>query len=220
MVEVHQDHPGEREAAEDVERVQALVRIDRCERSDRGAWRCGRGHEPNGSSRSRDGGGLQQRRETIVGRPASASQTRPAVSRGAALANCNLTRRRGGRGILLSGSSAMAGARLLSIHDIKVFVVRWTESLHRHGTIWVHPFNPRHPRSRRWDAGRSVLRSVPFSALSASPRDIKARSRGLEVPARLAERPPKKKGQLAVQKAAAVKPHGSRPRNTEQGGFR
>jgi soluble lytic murein transglycosylase-like protein len=38
--------------------------------------------------------------------------------------------------------------------------------------------------------------------------------------ARLAERPPKKKGQLAAQKAAAVKPHGSRPRNTEQGGFR
>ena len=38
--------------------------------------------------------------------------------------------------------------------------------------------------------------------------------------ARLAERPSKKKGQLAAQKAAAVKPHGSRPRNTEQGGFR
>jgi soluble lytic murein transglycosylase-like protein len=38
--------------------------------------------------------------------------------------------------------------------------------------------------------------------------------------ARLAERPPKKKGQLAAQKAAAVKPHASRPRDTEQGGFR
>jgi membrane-bound lytic murein transglycosylase D len=38
--------------------------------------------------------------------------------------------------------------------------------------------------------------------------------------ARLAERTPKKKGQLAVQKAAAVKPHVSRPRDTEQGGFR
>jgi len=38
--------------------------------------------------------------------------------------------------------------------------------------------------------------------------------------ARLAERPPNKKGQLAAQKAAAVKPHASRPRGTEQGGFR
>ena len=38
--------------------------------------------------------------------------------------------------------------------------------------------------------------------------------------ARLAERTPKKKGQLAVQKAAAVKPHVSRPRDTGQGGFR
>jgi membrane-bound lytic murein transglycosylase D len=38
--------------------------------------------------------------------------------------------------------------------------------------------------------------------------------------ARLAERTPKKKGQLAVQKAAAVKPRVSRPRVTEQGGFR
>ena len=38
--------------------------------------------------------------------------------------------------------------------------------------------------------------------------------------ARLAERTPKKKGQLAAQKAAAVKPRGSHPRDTEQGGFR
>jgi membrane-bound lytic murein transglycosylase D len=38
--------------------------------------------------------------------------------------------------------------------------------------------------------------------------------------ARLAERTPKKKGQLAVQTTAAVKPHVNRPRNTEQGGFR
>lgn len=38
--------------------------------------------------------------------------------------------------------------------------------------------------------------------------------------ARLAERTPKKKGQLATQKAAAVKPRVSRPRRTEQGGFR
>jgi membrane-bound lytic murein transglycosylase D len=37
---------------------------------------------------------------------------------------------------------------------------------------------------------------------------------------RLAERTPGKKGQLAVQKAAAVKPRVSRPRVTEQGGFR
>ena len=38
--------------------------------------------------------------------------------------------------------------------------------------------------------------------------------------ARLAERSPKKKGQLAVQKAAAVKSRDGRPRDTEQGGFR
>jgi len=38
--------------------------------------------------------------------------------------------------------------------------------------------------------------------------------------ARLAERTPKKKGQLAAQKATAVKSRDSRPRDTEQGGFR
>jgi len=38
--------------------------------------------------------------------------------------------------------------------------------------------------------------------------------------ARLAERSPKKKGQLAAHKAAALKSHDSRPRDTEQGGFR
>jgi soluble lytic murein transglycosylase-like protein len=38
--------------------------------------------------------------------------------------------------------------------------------------------------------------------------------------ARLAQRSPKKKGQLAAQKTAAVKPHGSHHRDTEQGGFR
>ena len=38
--------------------------------------------------------------------------------------------------------------------------------------------------------------------------------------ARLAERSPKKKGQLAVQKAAAMKPRDGRSRDTEQGGFR
>jgi soluble lytic murein transglycosylase-like protein len=38
--------------------------------------------------------------------------------------------------------------------------------------------------------------------------------------ARLAERSPKKKGQLAVQKGAAVKSRDGRPRDTEQGGFR
>ena len=38
--------------------------------------------------------------------------------------------------------------------------------------------------------------------------------------ARLAQRIPKKKGQLAAQKTAAVKPHASHHRDTEQGGFR
>jgi soluble lytic murein transglycosylase-like protein len=38
--------------------------------------------------------------------------------------------------------------------------------------------------------------------------------------ARLAQRSPKKKGQLAAQKTAAVKPHVSHHRDTEQGGFR
>jgi soluble lytic murein transglycosylase-like protein len=38
--------------------------------------------------------------------------------------------------------------------------------------------------------------------------------------ARLAERSSKKKGQLAAQKAAAVRPRGSHHRDTEQGGFR
>ena len=38
--------------------------------------------------------------------------------------------------------------------------------------------------------------------------------------ARLAERSPKKKGQLAVQKTATVKPRASHHRDTEQGGFR
>jgi membrane-bound lytic murein transglycosylase D len=38
--------------------------------------------------------------------------------------------------------------------------------------------------------------------------------------ARLAERSPKKKGHLAAQKTAAVKPRGSGHRDTEQGGFR
>jgi len=38
--------------------------------------------------------------------------------------------------------------------------------------------------------------------------------------ARLAERSPKKKGHLATQKTATVKPRGSRHRDTEQGGFR
>ena len=38
--------------------------------------------------------------------------------------------------------------------------------------------------------------------------------------ARLAERTPKKKGPLAAQKATAVKSRDSRPRDTEQGGFR
>ena len=38
--------------------------------------------------------------------------------------------------------------------------------------------------------------------------------------ARLAERTPKKKGQVAAQKPTAAKAHDSRPRDTEQGGFR
>jgi membrane-bound lytic murein transglycosylase D len=38
--------------------------------------------------------------------------------------------------------------------------------------------------------------------------------------ARLAERTPKKKGQLAAQKPGAAKARDSRPRDTEQGGFR
>jgi soluble lytic murein transglycosylase-like protein len=38
--------------------------------------------------------------------------------------------------------------------------------------------------------------------------------------ARLAERTPKKKGQLAAQKPSAAKARNSRPRDTEQGGFR
>ena len=42
----------------------------------------------------------------------------------------------------------------------------------------------------------------------------------LAAAARLAQRIPKKKGQLAAQKTAAVKPHASHHRDTEQGGFR
>ena len=45
-------------------------------------------------------------------------------------------------------------------------------------------------------------------------------TRKVAAAARLAERTPKKKGQLAVQKPSPAKARDSRPRDTEQGGFR